>query len=103
MTNCARLFLVALAMTLIMSPRLQGEEFGRLPLRFEVNQGQADPRVRFLSRGRGLRLFLAGDETVLAPDGRPDAAFRLRLAGGRAAPGAPPPPPPPPAHPPPHP
>src|SRR3989338_2936540 len=86
MTNCARLFLVALAMTLIMSPRLQGEEFGRLPLRFEVNQGQADPRVRFLSRGRGLRLFLAGDETVLAPDGRPDAAFRLRLAGASAAP-----------------
>ena len=86
MTNCARLFLVALAMTLIMSPHLQGEEFGRLPLRFEVNQGQADPRVRFLSRGRGLRLFLAGDETVLAPDGRPDAAFRLRLAGASAAP-----------------
>ena len=86
MTNCARLSAVALATTLIISTHIRGEEFGRLPLRFEVNQGQADPKVRFLSRGRGLRLFLAGDEAVLAPDGRPDAAFRLRLAGASAAP-----------------
>ncbi len=54
MTNCARLFAVALATTLIISTHLRGEEFGRLPLRFEVNQGQTDPRVLFQSRGRGL-------------------------------------------------
>ena len=29
------------------------ESYGRLPLSFELNQGQTDSRVKFLSRGRG--------------------------------------------------
>ena len=37
----------------------------RLPLAFEANQGQTDPRVRFLARGRGYSLFLAQDESIL--------------------------------------
>jgi hypothetical protein len=37
----------------------------RLPLRFEPNLGQTDPRVRFLARGPGYNLFLTPDETVL--------------------------------------
>ena len=41
------------------------ESYGRLPLAFESNQGQADQRVKFLSRGAGYTLFLAGDEAVL--------------------------------------
>jgi hypothetical protein len=32
--------------------------YGRLPLRFEANQGQADDRVAFLARGRTYSLFL---------------------------------------------
>jgi hypothetical protein len=40
-------------------------DYGRLPLSFEANQGQTDPRVRFLSRGPGYGLFLTGDEAVL--------------------------------------
>ena len=39
--------------------------FGKLPLSFEANQGQADGRVKFLSHGHGYALFLTGDETVL--------------------------------------
>jgi len=39
--------------------------YGKLPLSFEANQGQSDPRVRFLSRGRGYGLFLTGGEAVL--------------------------------------
>ena len=35
-------------------------------LRFERNDGQADPRVRFLSRGRNYTLFLTADEAVFA-------------------------------------
>ncbi len=35
------------------------------PMAFEPNQGQADPAVRFLSRGRGYGLFLMPTETVL--------------------------------------
>ncbi len=36
-----------------------------LPLFFEPNQGQTDPQVKFLSRGRGYGLFLTADEAVL--------------------------------------
>jgi hypothetical protein len=39
--------------------------YGRLPLRFEANQGQTVPQVKFLSRGRGYSLFLTSTEAVL--------------------------------------
>ncbi|MBZ5544498.1 MAG: SBBP repeat-containing protein [Acidobacteriia bacterium] len=41
-------------------------DFGRLPLSFEVNRGQTDGRVRFLSRGQGYTLFLTSEEAVLS-------------------------------------
>ena len=41
------------------------EAYGKLPLSFEINQGQTDPRVKFLSRGSGYSLFLTGNEAVL--------------------------------------
>jgi hypothetical protein len=43
---------------------LQG--YGRIPLGFEANAGQTDPRVKFLSRGPGYTMFLTRDEAVLA-------------------------------------
>jgi hypothetical protein len=66
---------------------------------FEPNLGQADPRVKFLSRGRGYTLFLTKDEAVLAiqkPEVRsqkpgvrshsaPRSVLRLRLLGASAA------------------
>ncbi len=42
------------------------KDFGRLPLTFEVNQGQADSKVKFLSRGKGYVLFLTADEAILS-------------------------------------
>jgi photosystem II stability/assembly factor-like uncharacterized protein len=42
------------------------ESYGNLPLQFEANRGQADERVRFVSRGDGYVLFLTSDEAVLA-------------------------------------
>ena len=39
--------------------------YGGLPLSFEENRGQTDPRVDFLSHGRGYALFLTGREAVL--------------------------------------
>ena len=39
--------------------------YGKLALSFEVNLGQTDQRVKFLSRGRGYALFLTRDEAVL--------------------------------------
>jgi hypothetical protein len=38
---------------------------GKVPLAFEPNLGQADPQVRFISRGPGYNLFLTPDEAVL--------------------------------------
>src|ERR1700722_8198887 len=39
--------------------------YGQLPLAFEPNQGQSDPRVKFLCRGAGYSLFLTETESVL--------------------------------------
>src|SRR5216684_8850553 len=44
--------------------------YGKLPLSFEANHGQADERVKFLSRTGGYTLFLTGDEAVLALGGK---------------------------------
>ena len=40
--------------------------FGELPLSFEVNQGQTDPVVKFVSHGPGYDLFLTASEAVLS-------------------------------------
>src|SRR5882724_2988302 len=39
--------------------------YGDLPLRFEMNEGQTDPQVKFLSRGPGYDLFLTPSQAVL--------------------------------------
>src|SRR4051812_39180015 len=41
------------------------ENLGKIPLGFEINQGQAEKNVRFLSRGRGYSLLLGRNEVVL--------------------------------------
>ena len=41
------------------------ESYGKLPLSFELNQGQTDPEVKFISRGSGYNLFLTSNEAVL--------------------------------------
>jgi len=87
------------------------DSFGRLPLSFEANQGQTDPRVKFLARGQGYTLFLTqGGEAVLtlrkpapkpkslraaahAPAAKPEsetvtpsAVVRMNLAGANRTP-----------------
>lgn len=42
------------------------KRFGRLPLSFEINQGQVDQSVKFLSHGPGYDLFLTGTEAVVS-------------------------------------
>jgi hypothetical protein len=42
------------------------ENYGQPPLSSEANQGQADPGVKFLSRGNGYSLLLTGDRAVQA-------------------------------------
>src|SRR6266699_4087471 len=55
------------------------ESYGKLPLSFEANQGQTDPRVKFLSRGSGYSLFLTGDEAVLALRSRQSSVVSSQL------------------------
>lgn len=43
-----------------------GPDYGKLPLSFELNQGQSDNQVRFLSRGPSYSVFLTPAEAVLA-------------------------------------
>jgi uncharacterized repeat protein (TIGR01451 family) len=70
--------------------------YGKLPLHFEANQGQADEQVKFLARGSGYGLFLTSTESVLVlrkPDGarggeasRPPGVLRLKLLGANPRP-----------------
>lgn len=58
-----------------------------LPMTFEENQGQADSRVRFLSRGPGYTLFLTGDESVLTlSNGHKQDSLRLSYDHSNRAP-----------------
>ncbi|HEY7098808.1 MAG TPA: SBBP repeat-containing protein [Terriglobales bacterium] len=41
-------------------------DFGHQPFVFEANQGQTDPRVKFMARGSGYGLFLTSDQAVLS-------------------------------------
>jgi uncharacterized repeat protein (TIGR01451 family) len=64
---------------------------GQLPLIFEPNQGQADPRVRFLARGAGYSLFLDATGAMLAMQtahasaGRSEQFVGMKLVGANPA------------------
>jgi hypothetical protein len=75
--------------------------YGQLPLSFEANQGQADPRVDFVSRGWRSTLFLTPTEALVAPDGgaadsgtaqeparNQSAGLRMKLVGANLQAGA---------------
>lgn len=68
------------------------ESYGRLPMSFEANGGQADSRVNFVSRGRGYSLFLKSDEIVLAlkkptrkASSAPPAVVNMKLVNANPA------------------
>ncbi|HTY63653.1 MAG TPA: SBBP repeat-containing protein, partial [Acidobacteriota bacterium] len=42
------------------------QSYGKLPLSFEVNNGQADDAVKYICRGHGYTLFLTSGEAVLS-------------------------------------
>jgi len=63
----------------------------QLPLTFEVNEGQADDRVRFLARGPGYNIFLSSTEAVLSlprvtATRAKQSVIRMRLVGAEANP-----------------
>jgi hypothetical protein len=76
------------------------ENFGRLPLSFELNKGQVDKQVKFLAHGPGYDLFLTSTEAVLRvqkpralqaekskdQDVREGTVLRLKMLGASATP-----------------
>ena len=62
------------------------DSYGKLPLSFEANHGQADGRVKFLSRTGGYTLFLTQDEAVLALRGSKPNTARTKFAGSDPTP-----------------
>lgn len=63
-------------------------DFRNLPIGFEVNQGQADPAVRFLARGTGYGIYLTGQEAVVAirPPRPGPGARNLRAQSDQSSP-----------------
>jgi uncharacterized protein (TIGR03437 family) len=74
--------------------------YGRLPMNFEVNQGQAEDGVKFIARGHGYQIFLSEGEAALVLHGgdspksaEPESAFpqttsnvlRFKTVGGKNA------------------
>ena len=57
------------------------DQYGKLPLSFEANHGQADSQVKFLSRTGGYTLFLTGDEAVLALRGKSSVPAKSVVSG----------------------
>src|SRR5579862_9599439 len=53
------------------------DNYSKLPLIFEQNEGQAEGSVKFLSRGSGYTLFLTPDEAVFSLRG--DQVVRMQL------------------------
>jgi hypothetical protein len=63
--------------------------FGKLPLSFEKNVGQADPTVDFISHGGGQSVYIAGGEAVLALGGAAAPPIPSEAPVRTAAPTAP--------------
>jgi hypothetical protein len=57
---------VALPLPAQTTPKVSvAENYGKLPLSFEVNTGQADKAVKFLSRSEDYGLYLTGNQAVV--------------------------------------
>ncbi len=63
------------------------ENYGRIPMSFESNRGQADSKIEFISRGRGYGLFLTSDQAfLLLGNKQRGAAVRMKLANANRNP-----------------
>lgn len=61
-------------------------QYLKLPMTFELNEGQSDPQVKALSRGSRYGLFLTSNESVfvVAP-GKEESVVRVRTVGSNPA------------------
>ncbi len=62
---------------------------GKLPMTFEINQGQTNEAVLFLSRGTNYNLYLTANKAILSlykKDNEATATFEMALANSNPAP-----------------
>src|SRR5262249_16834799 len=65
------------------------EAYGKLPLSFEINQGQADPSIKFISRGANYTFSLAPAGATLqlrSDSANQPANVRMKLVNANPAP-----------------
>ena len=69
------------------NPRIV-DSYGKLPLSFEVNEGQTDSQVKFIARGTGYSLFLTSTEAVLSLKAPSISAvvLKMKLVGANPSP-----------------
>ncbi len=61
-------------------------EYLKLPMTFELNEGQTDPQVKALSRGSRYGLFLTSNESVfVVTPGKKESVVRVRTLGSNPA------------------
>ncbi len=65
--------------------------YGKLPLSFEENRGQADPRVKFLSNGNAYSILLSPSQVLLnlrsaGKAGLQQSAIRMSFPGANSSP-----------------
>lgn len=59
--------------------------YGALPLAFEANQGQSDPRVKYIARGNGYTTFLTANQAVFAVSSAAQSArIGMQLLGANS-------------------
>src|SRR5271170_2754687 len=82
-----RFFLALLGTFLCCVPALTAQvakpavepNFGKLPLSFTANQGQANKSVNFLAKGQGYGLYLTPNEAVLTLSKPAPPAYRTKM------------------------
>src|SRR6266850_2164623 len=75
------LFFFSMSLLTVWPAHAADRDYGRIPLSFEPNLGQADKRVKFLSRGSGFGLFLTNEEAILRLVQPKPATVRMKLIG----------------------
>jgi hypothetical protein len=83
--SCGTVFSQTAAASTSQTKAQLAQNYGKLPLSFEANQGQTDHQVKFLSRGNGYSLFLTEKAAVLAlSKADTTASHKIDVAGGPA-------------------
>ncbi len=63
-----------------------GKLLSSMPVRFEANAGQYNPKVKFTARTEGYSLFFTGRDVVFVPSGVGSKAVTISLGQANAAP-----------------